>query len=265
MDVNYPIGIFDSGIGGVSVWQEIVRQLPGESTVYFADSANCPYGSRPQHEIISLSEKNTEFLLSKNCKIIVVACNTATAGAIEFLRSKYPFIPFIGMEPAVKPAVSHSKTNNIGVLATEATLNGKLFKETSQKYAGDVQIHMKAGKGLVELVESGQADSEEAESLLRQYIEPMMEQHIDQLVLGCTHYPFLIKRIRTITGNNVTIINPACAVAKHVKEILAQSSLLINSPQPLYHDFYTNGNPLILKNLLKNLSLLLEVRVEKIS
>lgn len=264
MDVNNPIGIFDSGIGGVSVWQEIVSLLPGESTVYFADSANCPYGSRPQHEIVSLSEKNTEFLLSKNCKIIVVACNTATAGAIEFLRSKYPFIPFIGMEPAVKPAVSHSKTKNIGVLATEATLNGKLFKETSQKYAGDVQIHMKAGKGLVELVESGRADSDEAENLLRQYIEPMMEQHIDQLVLGCTHYPFLIKRIQKITGNKTTIINPAFAVAKHVKEILAKSSLLSNSNQSPYHYFYTNGKPVILKKMLDTLSLKLQVHVEKI-
>ena len=151
---NQPIGIFDSGVGGLTVWKELVKSLPNESVIYYADSANCPYGPKNKETIISLASKVVEFLISKDCKIIIVACNTATAAAIDFLRFKYA-ISFIGMEPAVKPAAQNSKTKSIAVLATEGTFNGKLYTETSRKYAKDVVLNIKVGDKLVDIVEMG--------------------------------------------------------------------------------------------------------------
>ncbi|MBR7067289.1 MAG: glutamate racemase [Bacteroidales bacterium] len=214
-----PIGIFDSGAGGLSVLKEIARQCPAESVIYMADTAHCPYGGKPQAEVEERARRITEFMLSQGCKLIVVACNTATAAAIAALRADYQ-VPFVGMEPAVKPASAHSQTRSIGVLATAGTLKGQHYVSTSQRYAADVNICIQAGEGLVELVETNRADSPEAEALLTKYLQPMVEQHIDQLVLGCTHYPFLVNTMERVLPAGVEIIDPAPSVARQCLRML---------------------------------------------
>lgn len=247
-----PIGIFDSGAGGLTVLSELIKIIPSEKYIFFADSANCPYGSKPAEEIIRLSEKITQFLISKGCKVIVVACNTATAAAIDYLRSLYN-IPFIGMEPAVKPASQKTKTKSIGVLATAGTFKGRLYIETSRKYAADVNVCYQVGEGLVELVESGKADSPEAEQLLHKYIDPMVDCNIDHLVLGCTHYPFLKPVLERMLPNHVTIVDPAPAVALQTKRIAENSGLLCeqNLVDSTIIEFYSSGNTEALKMLVE--------------
>jgi len=248
---NAPIGIFDSGVGGTSIWKEIVSLLPLENTLYLSDSKNAPYGQKSKDEIIALSVKNTEFLLEKNSKIIVVACNTATTNAISYLREKYD-VPFIGIEPAIKPASFKTKTKTIGILATKGTLNSSLFEKTSSKIAKEIKIVEQVGKGLVELIESGKLISNETTLLLEKYIHPMLEEQIDCLVLGCTHYPYLIPQIQKITHNKIQIIDSGEAVAKQTKAILSKKNLLnteINNSKK--HHFYTNQSIKVLHTLLK--------------
>lgn len=225
MNKNNPIGIFDSGVGGLTVLKELATLMPDEDYIYLADSANCPYGSKSDDEIFKLSKKNSDFLLSKNCKIIIVACNTATAAAIDKLRNLYT-IPFVGMEPAVKPAAQNTNTGKIGILATQGTFNGKLFKETSKKYTQHIETIVQVGEGLVELVESDNFESKEAEKLLAAYITPMIDENVDKIVLGCTHYPFFTPLIKKLTSEKIEIINPAPAIAKRTKFILEKENLL---------------------------------------
>ncbi len=253
MAVNKPIGVFDSGLGGLSVLSELQKELPYESFIYFADSANCPYGSKSPQEIISLSSKITDFLLSKDCKIIVVACNTATAGAIDWLRKNYS-TPFIGMEPAIKPAALNTTTKSIGVLATAGTFKGRLYIETSRKFASDVNVCYQVGEGLVELVEQGKQNTREAEALLKKYIEPMIECNIDQLVLGCTHYPFYKSLLAKILPADVQVIDPAPAVALQTKRILTELSIQNSSNSHNLLFFYTSGLVKDLKNFVRNSS-----------
>lgn len=248
---NNPIGVFDSGAGGLSVLSELVQMLPSETFIYYADSANCPYGSKSHEKIIELSDCIAQFLIKHNCKIIVVACNTATAAAIDYLRKTFP-ISFIGMEPAIKPASLNTKTKSIGVLATAGTFKGRLYIETSKKYASDVNVCYQIGEGLVELVESGNIKSKEAEELLRKYIEPMTDCNIDHLVLGCTHYPFLKPLLQKILPKEIEIIDPAPAVAKQTKKILEEENLLnIGNTNPSL-TFYSSANTEILKTLIAN-------------
>ncbi|MDR2358410.1 MAG: glutamate racemase [Prevotellaceae bacterium] len=245
-----PIGLFDSGVGGLSVWREVVKLLPDEHTVYYADSAYCPYGQRLPDEIIERSDRIMDFLIGQQqCKLIVVACNTATAAAIAHLRAAYP-LPFVGMEPAVKPAALHSVTGVVGVLATQGTFKGRLYHETLERFAGHVQIIEQPGDGLVELVENGATGGEEAQALLEKYIRPMLHARIDHLVLGCTHYPFLIPAIRKITGDGVTILDPAPAVAQRVKFLLSQDNLLNISGGEARHEFFSSGDIKTLQRLL---------------
>ena len=192
MSNNNPIGLFDSGIGGTSIWKEIHQLLPNENTIYLADSKNAPYGKKTKEEIIQLCFKNVDFLLAKNCKMIVVACNTATTNAIKEMRAKYD-IPFIGIEPAIKPAANQSETQTIGILATKGTLNSELFNRQVENYS-NVKILEQVGYGLVELIEDGKIDSEEMRNLLKLYLRPMVAANIDYLVLGCSHYPYLDSR-----------------------------------------------------------------------
>ncbi len=189
MNNNNPIGIFDSGVGGLSIWKEIHQLFPCESTIYLADSKHAPYGEKSKQEIIDLCIKNTELLLSKGCKLIVVACNTATTNAIEYLRKNYK-VPFIGIEPAIKPAALQTKTKKIGILATKGTLSSKLFNSTTEMYADNIEIIEQVGTGLVTQIESGELNSPNTFRLLEKYLKPMIAQNIDYLVLGCTHYPF---------------------------------------------------------------------------
>ncbi len=246
---NFPIGIFDSGVGGTSIWKEITVLLPSENTIYLSDSKNAPYGEKSKQEIIDLSIKNTEFLLKKDCKLIVVACNTATTNAIKLLREKYN-IPFIGIEPAIKPAALKTKTNTIGILATKGTLNSELFEKTSSKLNKKINIVEKVGKGLVELIENGKLDSTEMTNLLSTYIKPMLDKKVDCLVLGCTHYPYLIPQIRKITGDKIQIIDSGEAVAKQTKAILYNNNLLNEINKEAFHQFYINKNKGVLERLV---------------
>ena len=243
-----PIGVFDSGVGGTSIWKEIHKLLPYENSIYLADSKNAPYGEKSADEILALSIKNTEFLLNKNCKLIVVACNTATTNAISYLRNTYD-VPFIGIEPAIKPAALNSKSKTIGVLATKGTLSSALFNSTSKSYSEGIQIMEQDGEGLVPLIEAGQANSKNTKDLLLKYLKPMVEKDIDHLVLGCTHYPYLIPVIKEILPNNVQIIDSGEAVAKQTKNILEKQDLL--APKRIStHQFYSNTNSKSLKEFL---------------
>lgn len=250
MTNNNPIGLFDSGIGGTSIWTAIHDLLPNEDTIYLADSKNAPYGQKSKEEIIHLSSKNTELLLEMNCKLIVVACNTATTNAIAALRAKYQ-VPFIGIEPAIKPAALHSQTQKIGILATKGTLNSELFYKNVEKFQ-DIQIIEQIGFGLVELIENGEMNSPEMNTLLQSYLEPMINLNIDYLVLGCSHYPYLIPQIKKILPKHIHIIDSGEAVAKQTKNILQEKVGIRNETSVSSHLFYTNTNPKVLSDILKN-------------
>jgi glutamate racemase len=250
MNNNNPIGLFDSGIGGTSIWREIHELLPDENTIYLADSKNAPYGQRSKEEIVALSMKNTEFLLEQNCKIIVVACNTATTNAIKELRAKYS-VPFIGIEPAIKPAATLSKTQTIGILATKGTLNSELFHQTAERFQ-NTKIVEQIGHGLVKLIENGEINSTEMAKLLNSYLQPMIESNIDYLVLGCSHYPYLIPQIKKILPESIKIIDSGEAVAKQTKNILEERIGLNNQLEKSTQVFYTNSNPQVLNSILKN-------------
>jgi glutamate racemase len=243
------IGIFDSGVGGITIWKTLTEHLPYESTYYLADSKNAPYGQNTKEKILNLCIKNTEFLIAKGCKIIVVACNTATTNTIEILRERYA-IPFIGIEPAIKPAALKTKNKSIGILATKGTLSSRLFNETSKKYLKDICVTEQIGEGLVELIEKGKLESSEVEELLETFLLPMLKNRIDCLVLGCTHYPFLISKIKKITGDSIEIIDSGLAVAKQTKFILAKNKLLNPQTDKPTHHFYTNSELNTLKTLL---------------
>lgn len=256
------IGLFDSGIGGTSIWREVVRTLPYENTIFLADSANAPYGIKNKDKIISLCEKNTEFLLEKNCKIIVVACNTATTNAISHLRNTYK-IPFIGIEPAIKPASLNSETKIIGVLATKGTLTSELFAKTSQNFIqSGITIVEQIGEGLVELIEAGEYNSPQMYTLLEKYLIPMVKKNIDYLVLGCTHYPYLLEQIKEILPKNIKIIDSGKAVAKQTKTVLEQNNLLSLANNQVKHLWLTNKNPEILKLFMPK-EIEVEVKEEK--
>ena len=249
MNNNNPIGLFDSGIGGTSIWKAIHQLMPNENTIYLADSKNAPYGEKSKEEIIALSKKNTELLLEFNCKIIVVACNTATTNAIKELRATYK-IPFIGIEPAIKPAANNSKTQTIGILATKGTLSSELFNKTIELYK-DIKIVEQIGHGLVELIENGEINSPEMEKLLQSYLTPMIEKNIDYLVLGCSHYPYLIPKIKTILPKHIQIIDSGEAVARQTQAVLKDKVGLSNAIKNT-HFFYTNGNSKVLSEILGN-------------
>jgi len=244
-----PIGFFDSGIGGTSIWKEIHALLPMEQTIFLADSKNAPYGLKSKDEIIRLSEKNTELLIRNNCKIIVVACNTATTNAIKQLRAKYP-IPFIGIEPAIKPASLNSKSRAIGILATQGTLSSDLFLHTSSLYSKDIQVIEQEGNGIVELIEAGKIGSLEMRRLLKKYLKPMIEAEIDYLVLGCSHYPYLIPILKELLPPKVNIIDSGLAAAKQTKAVLKKQKLLNQKPSGKKHLFYTNGKKALLEHFI---------------
>ena len=245
-----PIGFFDSGIGGISVWKEVVKLLPRENTIYLADSKNSPYGSKTISEIQDISFKNTKWLIEKGCKLIVVACNTATTNSINLLREKFE-IPFVGIEPGIKPAIKESKNGKIGVLATKGTLSSELFEKTSKSIFG-IDIIEKEGDGIVEIIESGEFENNELESLLRKYLNPMIDYGIDQLVLGCTHYFIVKDLIKKIVGNKISITNYNVAVAAQVKLILEEKKTVNIEKNKIYNDFFTNGNKFAIELLIDN-------------
>jgi len=251
MSDNRPIGIFDSGVGGITVWKELAKLLPGERTIYLADAKNAPYGAQPKSAILEFSIKNTEVLIARKCKLIVVACNTATTNAISFLREHYQ-LPFVGIEPAIKPAALATKTKKVGVLATKGTLASSLFHKTAKEHAAGIQIMEQEGKGLVELIEKGNIDTEETRALLQRYLQPMVDHGMDSLVLGCTHYPFLTKILGELLPPHIQIIDSGPPVARQVKAVLAEKQLLGDRGQgpSRLHEFYTNGEKAVLMPLV---------------
>lgn len=246
---NNPIGIFDSGVGGTSIWKEIHELLPNESTIYLADSKNAPYGEKSSKEILDLSIKNTELLLKKECKIIVVACNTATTNAITYLRKNFD-IPFVGIEPAIKPAALNTRSGVVGVLATKGTLTSELFSKTTDLYAGGITIIEQRGEGLVPLIEAGKIETPEMKNLLKKYLEPFIAAKADYLVLGCTHYPYLIPEIKKILPDTIQIIDSGEAVARQTGNILEKHSLLNKDIAKPSLQFFTNSDKELLKIFL---------------
>ncbi len=236
-----PIGIFDSGIGGLSVWREIARQLPHEETIYFADQIHIPYGPRSLQEIRSFSEAITRFLLDHGCKIIVVACNAASAAALKHLRVTFPDVPFVGMEPAVKPAAETTHTGVVGVLATPATFQGELFASVVERFANGVQLVKEVCPGLVQQIEAGRLNTPDTLEMLDRFLQPIRAAHADTIVLGCTHYPFVIDAIRQLAPG-VNVIDPAPAVARQVDRVLHERGWLCAEGRAGQHHFITTGD-----------------------
>lgn len=236
--VDDPIGIFDSGVGGLSVAIQIRKALPHENLLYLGDQANVPYGVKSLEKIQELSDGITRYMANHGAKCVVVACNTASAASLQFLREKYPNFPFIGIEPAIKPASETTQTGAIGVLATPATFMGNLYHNTLRRYAGDKQVFEDTCPGLVEQIEKGEVDTPATRSILERSLAPMLAAGVDSVVLGCTHYPFVLPLIQQIVGEKVSIINPAPAVARQVRKVLEDRGML-NSSQ-------TRGNEMLL-------------------
>ncbi|CAG0933372.1 glutamate racemase [Thermoflexales bacterium] len=249
-----PIGIFDSGIGGLSVWREIARQLPDQATIYFADQIHIPYGPRSLEEIRSFSEAITRFLLRRDCQLIVVACNAASAAALKYLRATFPDVPFVGMEPAVKPAAETTHTGAVGVLATPATFQGELFASVVERFANGVQLIKQVCPGLVEQIEAGRLNTPDTLEMLDRFLQPIREAHADTIVLGCTHYPFVIEALRQLAPG-VNVIDPAPAIARQVDRVLRERGWDSSGEQPGRQTFITSGNldryQQILKMLVK--------------
>lgn len=237
------IGVFDSGVGGLSILKEIRRLLCGEDLIYLADSAYCPYGTKPVPEIRARVLKVAAFLIDLGVKAIVVACNTASIAGLDQVREAYPLIPVIGVEPALKPAHDLTRNGKIGVLATSLTLKGDRFSVLVERFGADVEVYTKPAPGLVELVEAGKLDIPETETLLHQYLDSLLEKQIDTLVLGCTHYPFLIPKIKEICGPKITILDTGLAVAKQTVRVLEENRILNPQSRLGGEVFYTSGDP----------------------
>jgi glutamate racemase len=238
-----PIGAFDSGVGGLSILREIRKLLPAEDLIYLADTAHCPYGVKPLGEIRQRTLEVSGYLISLGAKIIVVACNSACAAGLDKIREVHPETPIIGVEPAVKPAHEQTRNGKIGVLATNMTLNGAKFSTLVEKYGSDIKVYTQPAPGLVELVEAGKLDNDEAEQLLRQYLDPLMGHQVDTIVLGCTHFPFLRPLIQKIVGPAVLVIDTGMAVAKHTARVLAEKQIANPGSKPGSDTFYTSGDP----------------------
>ena len=241
------IGIFDSGVGGLSVFREIRKVLPEQSYIYYSDNAHCPYGEKSREYIIDRTRAITQMLIEKGCEIIVVACNTATAAAISTLREEFP-IKFIGMEPAIKPAAQATKTGVVGVLATAGTLKATKYIDTRAKWAQNVQIVEHIGQGFVELVENGSVSGPAAETTVSASLKPLLDAGADTIVLGCTHYPFLIDTIKkvaseTYPGRSVTVIDPAPAVARHLVEVMVEEGIEPTSKDGYHIELLASGTP----------------------
>lgn len=218
---NRAIGVYDSGFGGLSVWRELRKMLPEESLIYLGDGKNCPYGGRSREEITSFAVEAVEALVAEGAKMIVVGCNTATTAAVAYLRERWSDMPIVGLEPAVKPACLTSRTRRIAVLATEHSLKSDMFLATAARYASDVEVIKVVGKGFVELVEQGLERSVEAEIAVRRVVEPLLDEGIDKIVLGCTHYPFLRPLIEHVIGEkDIEVIDSGEAVARRVKWLM---------------------------------------------
>ena len=250
-----PLGIFDSGVGGLSVLHAIRAQLPHENMLYFADQWHVPYGSRSLEEVLQFSEAITRFLLVQGAKLIVVACNTASAAALHHLRKTFPEVPFVGMEPAIKPAAEHTNSGVVGVLATPATFQGKLYASVVKRFARDVSVLQDTCPGLVEEIERGGFEEESTRKILEAALRPMLERGLDTVVLGCTHYPFVIPIIKQIVGKNIRVIDPAPAVARQVERRLDALNLLSKDVDRGSVNLFTSGKRSELTSIISQLKI----------
>ena len=247
-----PIGVFDSGVGGLSVLRAIRSLMPEEDILYFGDQGHVPYGPRSMGQIQNFSEGITKFLLDHDSKLIVVACNTASAAALAYLRERFPLVPFVGMEPAVKPAAETTRTGKVGVLATPATFQGALYASVVERFGTGVEFFQHTCPGLVNQIEKGELSSEDTRAILEDALLPMLDasRNIDTVVLGCTHYPFVIPLIEQIVGKNVRVIDPAPSVAKQVKRLLEVAGTKSQAQGRASVRFFTSGNPSEMKSML---------------
>ena len=252
-----PIGIFDSGVGGLSVLVDIRRELPHEDLLYAADSGHAPYGEKPAAFIAARTLAIVELLAARGAKAVVVACNTATGIAVDALRARWT-MPIVGIEPAIKPAVAMTKSGVVGVLATSQTIASARFTRLVETFGSGARVIPQACPGLVEQVESGALSSTETRALVCSYVEPLVRQGADTIVLGCTHYPFVSAVIEAVAGHGVTIINPAAAVARELRRRLEAAGLTSPSTRPGRTAFLTSGDPRQLERLLRNLGLAAE-------
>ncbi len=243
------IGIFDSGVGGISILMEVKRNLPSHDYVYIGDQKNIPYGDKDKDEIFLLSCRIVDFLIEKGCRFIIIACNTITVAASSRLRDKYKDIVFVGIEPAIKFASENSKTKNIGLLATKYTLESENLKRLKDQFAKDINVYTSVGNGLVELVENNTKDEIEIKKILSICLFPFLNKDIDQLVLGCTHYPFLANEIKDILGEKINIVNPSEAIARRVEYLLVENKFTELGNSSLL--FFTTGNLDNMKNFTK--------------
>lgn len=248
-----PIGIFDSGVGGLSILKEGLRQYPNENFIYIADQAHVPYGPRSREEVLSYSEGLVRYLLRRGAKLIIVACNTASAVALAVLRKIYPDVPFVGMEPAVKPAVEATSSGVVGVLATPATFQGDLYASTVERFARGVKILQDTCPGLVGQIEAGKINDPETREILEKALRPMLAGGVDEVVMGCTHYPFVIPVIQDIVGEKIRVIDPAPAVARQAGRLLDTFDLRANADQEGSTHFLTTGDTEKLETLLHHL------------
>ncbi len=248
-----PIGIFDSGVGGLSVLQAVLQAYPNEPIIYLADQAHVPYGSRSLEEVRGFAEDITRYLLDQKAKLIVVACNTASAAALHYLRRTFPAVPFVGMEPAVKPATEHTQTGVVGVLATTATFQGALYASVIERFANGVIVLQDTCPGLVDQIEAGNLDTQETRAILEAALHPMIAQGIDTVVLGCTHYPFVIPIIQEVAGPQVRVIDPAPAIARQVGRLLDLYNLHTSDDYSGEVRFLTTSDPRRLEFLLSRL------------
>lgn len=251
---NFPIGVFDSGVGGLSVLRAIRNLLPGTPVLYLADQYHVPYGTRTLEEVRQFSKAVTEFLLLQGVKLIVVACNTASVAALKYLREAFPGVPFVGMEPAVKPAAEQTHSNVVGVLATYATFQGEMYNAVVERFAQGVTILQDHCPGLVSEIEKGNLSGIETEKILREALEPMLAQGVDTVVMGCTHYPFVIPLIQKITGPAIKVIDPAPAIARQVQRLLNTHEWLPNNGDRATVTFITTGKAQEFKKMLPSFS-----------
>jgi len=245
-----PIGIFDSGVGGLSVLRAIRASMPEEAILYFGDQGHVPYGPRSMGQIQDFSEGITKFLLEHDSKLIVVACNTASAAALTHLRRQFPSVSFVGMEPAVKPAAETTRTGRVGVLATPATFQGALYASVVERFAAGVELFQHTCPGLVNQIEKGELDSAATRAILEDALQPMLQKNIDTVVLGCTHYPFVIPLIQQVVGEKVRVIDPAPSVARQAKRLLEAAGMQNQARGRASIRFVTSGSPSDMKSLL---------------
>lgn len=261
---KHTIGVFDSGVGGLSVLREIRALLPAQPIIYFGDQGHVPYGSRQIEEVRAFAHTITEYLLDHGARLIVVACNTASVAALQTLRQAYPQIPFVGMEPAVKPAAQESQSHKVGVLATAATFQTSMYASVVERFAKGVAILEDPCVGLVDQIEAGNLEGGETRAILERALLPMKAAGVDTIVMGCTHYPFVIPLIQQIVGPDVRVIDPAPAIARQTRRMLEAHNLLVESSRKAPLRFITSGDAAEFKRALRQL-LNLDCPVRKVT